>query len=578
MIRGFGGGRRPATPKRPRRPKRPWRGRLLLVGLVYAAAMSAVAARFGDLASGHDPAFAAETARQAARARTPAAALERRPEIVDRNGAPLAVGVRAYELYYDASKAFFPDEAAEAAERLAAALGLDAADLARRFARGGLTLVKRPATPREAQAAHDLGLPGLFFTPRIERVAVGGPAFAHLIGHVDIDGIGRSGLEGALEPRLRARAEPGPPVALTVDARAQRQTRAALADAMRATGARAAAAVILDADTGAVRALVSLPDFDPARPPAPSGAPIAETARYSRAVAGLYELGSTFKIFTWALALEAGHAVEGENFDAPTPFRVGGHLVRDDHPIRGPVDLAGAFAKSSNIVAAKLALRAGPERHRRFLESLGFGGATALELVEAAGAAPLFSDPWNPTASATASYGYGVAVSPLHLAAATAAVVNGGWRVSPTLLEPGPEALGRRPRVLSRDASATMRRLLRKVVVEGTGKRAEVPGLEVGGKTGTADKPDLENGGYHKDKVIATFAAAYPMSRPRFVVVAMLDEAETPDGRRSSALTAAPAVKAIIERTAPLLGVAPMVDPALGSPLETAEVPEGGPD
>ncbi|MEO1329185.1 MAG: penicillin-binding protein 2 [Pseudomonadota bacterium] len=545
-----------------------WRGRVLVLGLAFAGTMGMVAARFGDLASKHDPSFAVETQKVA----TPTEDLKRRVEIADRNGAPLAVGLRAYELYFDASKTYFPDDAAEAAARLAAALpGVEEEALARRFARGGVTLVKRPATPAEAQAAHDLGLPGLHFTQRMERVAVGGRAFAHLLGQVDIDGIGRSGVEGALEERLAATLEPAPPVRLTIDARVQRQTREALAAEMAKTGAKGGAAVILEADTGAVRALVSLPDYDPARPPKQAGA-LDESPLFARAVAGRYELGSTFKIFTWALALETGAASLSSRYGPPEPFRVGRFTIADDHPIRQPVSFAEAFAKSSNIVAARLALSVGKERQMSFLQALGLFEPTGIELVEAQGARPLWARPWGEATTATAAYGHGVAVSPLHLAAATAAVVNGGWRVRPTLLEPGPDALSARPRALSLATSDAMRGLLRKVVTDGTGRRAEVPGLEVGGKTGTAEKPD-PSGGYHDDKVIATFAAAYPMSRPRYVVVAMLDEAETSDGRRSAGLTAAPAARAVIERTAALLGVAPTAPAEDADALPTADVP-----
>lgn len=544
--------------------------RLAVLSLAFAVAMGAVAYRFGELAAKHDPDFEPDRRTVAA----PRQKLKERVEIADRHGAPLAIGVRAYALSYEPPKSLFPDEAAEAAERLAAALpGLDEASLARRFALGRHTLVKRPATPDEVQTAHDLGLPGLYFTPRIERVTVGGRAFSHLLGSVNVDGRGVSGVEGALEHRLEARSAPGAPLRLTVDARAQRQTRAALAEAVAATGAQAGAAVILDADSGAVRALVSLPDFDPARAPVRGSSDGADNALFSRAVAGRYELGSTFKIFTWALALEAGAARPDESFGRPEPLPVGRFTVSDPYPIPGEVTFARGFAKSSNIVAAQLALRVGRERQQAFFRSLGLAEPTGVELVEAQGVKPLWSAHWGRTTTATAAYGHGIAATPLHLAAAVATVVNGGWRVRPTLLEPGPEALTRRPRALSADTSHALRGLMRLAVTDGTGRAADVPGLHVGGKTGTADKPD-PSGGYYEDRVIAAFAAAYPIQDPRYVVVVMLDEAEDAEGRRGASRTAAPAAAAIIARTAPLLGVAPRREAPASEGVETSETPE----
>lgn len=543
--------------------------RLAFAGLGFAAVLIALGFRMADLAvrSAEDAMTAEmveevdadaepfETADAAALADVdvPPDAGPRAP-IVDRRGAPLAHSLRAFDLYLDASQLSFVDERIEAAARLARLFPeLDGAALEARFVGGGTAMAHdRPVTPMEAQDAHDLGVPGLYASPRLIRVYHAGSAAAHVLGYVDADGVGRAGVEGALDDRLRA--EPETPLRLSIDLRAQLAAHARLSAAMADTGAIGGAVVVMSARTGEIYAMVSAPEFDPhavAEAAADPAAPL-----FDRASAGRYELGSVLKTLTWALALEEEEARFGDIFDASEPIRIGAASIGDAHAF-GRLSFEMAFARSSNVVAARLALRIGRVRQRAFFERLGLFEPTEIELLAAFGVAPRYAEPWGPLETATISFGHGVALTPVHLAAAVASIVNGGERVRPTMLalesppDPG-------ERVVSPQTSHRVRELLRLAVTDGTGRAADIPGLEVGGKTGTADKPGPD--GYAEDRTIATFVAAFPISSPEFVVVAMLDEASVEvDGRivRSASRTAAPLAGAVIADIAGILGVAP---------------------
>ena len=334
------------------------------------------------------------------------------------------------------------------------------------------------------------------------------------------------------------------------------------------------AAVVLDARTGEIRAMASLPDYDPIDRPAPPGAntPQESSPLFNHAAQGRYELGSTFKIFTWALALEQKPALYDAVFDPPQPLEVDEYTIRDSHPFYEKLSFKDAFAKSSNVIAAQLALDAGRPAQKKLFNALGLHEPTGVEMSEARKAAPVWNQYWSDSATAATAYGHGVAATPLHLAAAMAAVVNGGVRVRPTLLKWTPNDSAPEDsqiRAISPRTSHQMRELLRYAVTNGTGKAANAPGFQVGGKTGTANKPK-PGGGYYDDKVIATFAATFPSSAPEYVVVVMLDEPvdmSTGKPRRGAGATAAPVVGEMIPKIAPLLGV-PM---RLGARVAAAE-------
>lgn len=523
----------------------------LSVEMADLAATSADALMTDDFAEGIEAA-GVETADVGARGPAVSGGPPRAP-IVDRRGAPLAHSLRAYDLYLDASQLPFVDERLEAARRLAALFpGLDAAALGARFVRGGTARAhERPITPIEAQLAHDLGVPGLYHRPRMERVYHSGSAAAHLVGYVDGDGRGRAGVEGALDARLRA--SPDEPLRLSVDLRLQLLAHQRLREAMAATSAEAGAAIVLHVRTGEIFAHVSAPDFDPHDP---AGADRSGAPFFDRAAASAVELGSVLKIFTWALALESGDARFGDVFDASAPVDVGGGRSIDDGRDLGRITFETAFARSSNNVAAALALAAGRGRLGDFYERLGLTEPTGVELSGARDVDADFAEPWGRSETARMGFGYSVGVTPLHLAAAVASLVNGGERVRPTvLLRDAPAPAGER--VVSPETSRRVRDLMRIAVSDGTGEAVDAPGLDVGGKTGTAELLDAD-GSYRDDATRATFAAVFPASAPEFVVVTTLEGPEIlRDGRivRSASATAAPFARAVIEDVAGVLGV-----------------------
>jgi cell division protein FtsI (penicillin-binding protein 3) len=332
-----------------------------------------------------------------------------------------------------------------------------------------------------------------------------------------------------------------------------------LAGGLRLMNAKGASAVLMDARTGEIVAMASLPDFDPNRRPQPltEGDP-GDSPLFNRALQGVYELGSVFKVFTVAQALDLGLVRPGTLIDTKGPIRQSGFTIRDFRYYGPRLSVSDVIVKSSNIGTARLALEIGGERQAAFLHSLGLMAPTPVELTEAARARPMTPARWPEITQMTVSYGHGIAVSPVHLAAAYASVLGGGTAVQPTLLardEPPPPG----PRVVSEGVSAALRPMVRDVVREGTASFGEVPGYALGGKTGTADKPRPQ-GGYHEDRVIATFASVFPAHDPAYVLVTTLDEPEERGGeeaRRTAGWTVVPVAAEIVRRVAPVLGVEP---------------------
>ncbi|MFQ5939754.1 MAG: peptidoglycan D,D-transpeptidase FtsI family protein, partial [Alphaproteobacteria bacterium] len=398
----------------------------------------------------------------------------------------------------------------------------------------------------------------------VRRVYPQGRLVAHVVGFTDIDGHGLAGMERTFEAELRQAAVG--PLALAIDMRFQQVLREELARSMAEFQAVGAAGVVLDARSGEVLAMVSLPDFDPHRPPN------EPEARFNRASLGVYEMGSVFKVFTTAIALDSGVVRLTDGYDATRPIRVQRYLIRDFHPKKRWLTVPEIFVYSSNIGAAKMALDVGTDRQRAFLGKLGLLQPSALELLEVA--SPIVPFPWREINTMTIGFGHGLAVSPVQLAAAFAAIVNGGIMRPPTLLarENRPPPAGRR--VISPKTSAWMRQLLRLVVTHGTGRKAAAAGYLVGGKTGTGEKAGP--GGYRRRALLSSFAAAFPIHAPRYVVLAMLDEPKgTPEtfGYATGGWTAAPTAGRIIARLGPLAGIRPLDDDS--DPVRPPLSPEG---
>jgi len=481
-----------------------------------------------------------------------------RADIVDRNGVPLARAFNAYSLWYNPDALGSGTPLVAPPERVAAALAeifpdMDVADMTERLKSGRPGYLRRRILPEDANRIHMLGEPALEFPRETERFYPQGSMAAHVLGFVSADGHGRVGMEEVFDARLTDPASRAKPAVLSIDARVQGALEDELGRGMAESNAKGAAGIVLDVRTGEVMALASLPAFDPNLIDKDSTPNI-----FNRVTNQVYELGSTFKPLTVAAALDAGTITDiGRRYPSGQPLAIGGFRIRDSHKMGSSLNVAEALIHSSNIVTAQIADELGGQRLKATMSALGMDKRPYIELP--ARGFPIWrSGEWPRITTMTVSYGHGIAVTPLHLASAYAAMVNGGvWRPA-TLekIEPGKVPTGRR--VFKASTSARMRQLLRMIVVYGTGRKADAPGFRVGGKTGSAEKPGA--GGYRHSSLISTFAAAFPMDNPRYVVVSMLDE---PQGtaatsyQRTAAWNAAPVVARVVPRIGPLLGVMP---------------------
>jgi cell division protein FtsI (penicillin-binding protein 3) len=369
-------------------------------------------------------------------------------------------------------------------------------------------------------------------------------------------------VERKFDERLRDPARGGEPLALSIDLTVQAAAEEVLAGGMSIMNAKGAASVLMDIHTGEVISMVSLPDFDPNnRPQVLTTGDQSDSPLFNRAVQGVYELGSVFKIFTVAQAMELGLINQNTMIDTKGPLQWGRFKIRDFHDYGAQLSATDVIVKSSNIGTARIAMQIGGERQQDFLKSLGFFEPTPVEMSEAPSGAPLLPRQWSEISTMTISYGHGLSSSPLHLATGYASLLNGGKRVEPTLIRRDAAQSG--PRVVREDISTHAREMLRQVVVRGTASFGEVAGYEVGGKTGTADKPKERGGGYYDDKTISTFASVFPANDPKYVLIVTFDEPSENSGdkpRRTAGWTAVPVAAEMIRRTAPLLGLRPQVD------------------
>ncbi len=539
------------------------RNRLLITGVVLALTYLLIAGRLVQLTvidSGHEPRLARSAPASVAPSTLPAAI--GRANIVDRNGVILASSLPTVSLYGDPENVL---DAEAAARRLVEVLpGLDRVEVLAKLRRSGrFVWLKRNLTPKQHYQVNRLGLPGLYFRRAEHRVYPHGREASHVLGMTDVDGRGISGVESHFDRALRGRTRA---LRLSVDIRIQAMLRDELSKAMHEFDARGAAGLVLDVRSGEVLAMVSLPDFDPNIPASARGG-----RAFNNVTKAVYEMGSTFKLFTVAMALDGGTVSLRDGYDASRPIHVARFTITDFHGKNRWLSVPEILVYSSNIGAAKMALDVGTRAQRAFLRRLGLLDAAAIELPEVG--VPLMPARWRDINTMTIAYGHGLAVSPLQLAAAVATLVNGGIRRPPTLIrhEGGPIS-GRR--VLSPKTSRQMRALMRLVVQRGTGRKADARGYRVGGKTGTAQKQAA--GGYREGAFIASFVGTFPMDAPRFVVLALLDEPkgnESTQGYATGGWVAAPVVRRVVRRVATLVGIAPVAGdqgPAPGQPLFVA--------
>ena len=486
------------------------------------------------------------------------ALLPPRGEIVDRNGAPLARAFPAYSLWFNPDamgegEVALVKPAPQVAHELKAIFpDLNERKLTRQLAAGKGAYLRRRVLPEEANKVLRIGELALEMPEELDRHYPQGPMAAHILGYVAADGHGRVGMEQVLDARLRDKARLLQPAELSVDLRVQGALEDELAKGMRAVDALGAAGIVLDVDTGEVLALASLPSFDPNHISAAN-----VQYMFNRVTNQVYELGSTFKPLTVAAAIDAGVITDlGRRYPA-APLHVAGFTIHDDENLGASINIPETLIHSSNIVSAQIADQLGPVRMKAAMADLHFNERPSIELP-ARGFPIWASGEWPRLRAMTVGFGHGVAVTPLHLASAYAALVNGGlWRPA-TMYKVAPGKAPEGERVFKASTSAKMRQLLRAIALYGTGRKANAPGFRIGGKTGSAEKPGA--GGYKKHSVVATFASAFPMDHPRYVVIAMLDE---PKGtvassfQRTAAWNAAPIVGRLVPRIGPMLGVLP---------------------
>ncbi|MEM7459388.1 MAG: penicillin-binding protein 2 [Pseudomonadota bacterium] len=481
----------------------------------------------------------------------------RRADIVDRNGDLLATSVTAYSVFADPRAIGDP---ALIAEELALVLpGLDAAIITARLSNNerAFAWIERGITPRQRQAVFELGLEGIGFREESRRAYPRGTLAGHILGYAGADGQGLGGIEYAMDDRL---TDDEAPLHLTIDANVQFSLEAELSAAIGEYEAEAGAGIVLAAQSGEVLGMASWPPLDPHKATALKR---EDPALLDRASGAIYELGSVFKPLTVAGALDAGAIKPSDRFDVREPLRIRGRQIHDDHPISGRPTPREIIADSSNIGTVKIAWQMGSRRQQEFFGALGLFSRSPVEL--AGSARPLVPEQFDELYSATASYGHGIAVSPIAFASAYASLANAGETIAPTLLL-APERKRNPKRVMAAPTANLVTRMLREAVVDGTGTRAEVGGYRVAGKTGTAEKPIP--GGYSETENICSFAAIFPADSPEYVVLIVLDSPKAGDGRgRTAAWNAAPTAGRVIERIAPILGVEPRFDdPVPSSP------------
>lgn len=481
-----------------------------------------------------------------------------RPDLVDRNGEILATDIKTASLYAEPRKIIDVDEAIEGLSSVFPDLRNPA--VRKRLASdAGFIWLKRELTPGQRQKIHDLGIPGVGFLEENRRFYPGGPTASHVTGIVNVDNEGIAGMElavdrawlGDLQAAGFASEEALEPVKLSIDLRAQHVVRDEVRQAMERYKAIAGVGIVLDVKTGEVIAMSSLPDFDPN-----DRDDALNKDKLNRATAGVYEMGSVFKGFTVAMALDSGKVAVEDSFDATRPIRAGGRKINDFHGKNRILSVPEIFIYSSNIGTVKMMLAAGIDEQQSFLKRVGLTSKLDTELPEIA--TPLLPKRWRELEAMTISFGHGISVTPMQTAVAAAALLNGGRLIPPTFFprdRATAEALAEQ--VVTKRTSAVMRYLFRLNVLSGSGRRAEVPGYLVGGKTGTAEK--IENGRYVSNKRRNSFLSAFPMDEPRYVVLVVLDEPKPErEGIGATAgLNAAPTAGAIIRRIAPMLGVLP---------------------
>jgi len=536
------------------------RGRIVLLSAVFVLCYIVIVARVVDLSLIQGELKKSDDAvsyLEDAPAPEPAV---KRADIVDRNGVILARSLKTASLYADPAEIENPVEVSHQLAKIFPDLSygdiLQKLQSNKRF-----VWIKRNMTPDDQYKVLLIGQPGLSFKEEERRIYPQGPLLAHVVGYTSIDDHGIAGLEASFDKLLMNKTDP---LITTIDVRIQHALRREVATAMKKFSGIGGTGMVMDVNTGEILGAVSLPDFDPQNVNAND-----KNALFNRLTLGVFEPGSTFKIFTTAAAIEDAHATMGQGFDASQPLKVGRFTIHDYHAEKRVLTLPEVFMHSSNIGSVKMALMVGTDDFRNFLSDLGLLKAPDVELEEVG--APLVPKPWREIDTMTAAFGHGIAVSPLQLVTAASSIMNGGILVKPTLVMD--KALDKKlrksdVRVVSEQTAHRMRQLMRLVVTDGTGANADVPGYNVGGKTGTAEK---SNGhGYDQNKLRSSFLGFFPSEAPKYAVYIMVDEPKPTKesfGYATAGWVAAPAVGKVIESIVSIEGIKPQQNDELGGTL-----------
>jgi cell division protein FtsI (penicillin-binding protein 3) len=547
----------PVVPEGPaRKALEACRRRLFFTSIVFVCVFAVVALRVVEIVV-----FERGTAQShIARFHLPAAPAPTRADIVDRNGKLLATTLDSPSVYANPKQIL---DAADATQKLIRIFpGLDRNEIYTKLTSGkSFVWIKRHLTPREEYEVNQLGIPGVQFQHEERRIYPDGTLTAHVVGYTGIDNSGFAGVERGLDGTLKNRHDP---LQLSLDLRVQYILREELQRVIDDFTAKAAAGLVMDVNTGEILSIVSLPDFDPNHPGAPDpdhpNIPIADRM-FDRITLGDYELGSIFKIFTVAMALDSGTSTLTSTYDASHPIHIGRFTIGDYHGKHRVLNVPEILMYSSNIGAAKMAIAAGAQRQRDFLARLGLLKPPKIEISEVA--SPHFPAKWREVNVMTIAFGHGISVTPIGFASAAAALVNGGVLRPATLVKLSPGEVPRGQQVVSAKTSEQMRKLMRLVVEHGTGTMAAAPGYVVGGKTGTADKVSGRH--YVERKLLSSFVAVFPINDPKYLTLIMVDEPhpnKQSHGYATGGWTAAPATSRVIQRIAPLLDVQP-IDEAL---------------
>ncbi|HRK97152.1 MAG TPA: penicillin-binding protein 2 [Alphaproteobacteria bacterium] len=473
-----------------------------------------------------------------------------RADIVDRNGVLLATSLKTASLHADPKLILNPIDTARGLSKIFPDMTygetLKKLQSEKRF-----VWIKRNLTPDEQMKILQLGEPGLVFDYDYRRFYPQGALVSHMVGYSNIDGLGQAGIERSFNNLLKESSEP---LALTIDVRLQHVLRREVLKSMKDFTAKAGAGILMNVQTGEVLAATSLPDFNPHAPSGDENSP----EMFNRLTLGMYELGSTFKIFTTAALLEKNHVSFSKKYDTSQPLKIAGHTIHDYHPEKRPLSVPEIFMVSSNIGTAHMAQDIGTDGLKDFFSDLGLMTKLPFEIDEVG--SPILPSPWREVNTLTASYGHGIAVSPLQLITAASSIVNGGIKIRPHLVKQDKEEISS-TRVISQQTSLKMRQLMRLVVSHGTARKAEVAGYEIGGKTGTAEKN--VHGRYDKDRRIATFVGAFPINDPKYAVLVMIDEPhpnKSSYGFATAGWVAAPAIARIVSAVGSLTGMKPDSD------------------